>query len=118
MEGDGGMEPEVGVGLGVEGDDFADGGIGLGPEVIALVDQEMGTVAGDGKVAGEQCAGVEGFEFVSEVEGDGVGAIALGEGKSGGVVPPLVQGLPDGGGVEGGNGIAEESGAEGAAGEA
>ena len=42
----------------------------------------------------------------------------MGDGKSGGVVPPLVQGFPDGGGVGGGDGFAEKSGAEGAAGEA
>ncbi len=118
VEGHGGVEPEVGVGFCVEGDDFADGGIGLDPEIVALVDQEMEAVSGDGEVAGEEGGGVEGIEFAGETEGDGVGAIGLGQGKSGGVVPPLVHGFAQWGRVEGHYRLAEQSGAEGAAGEA
>lgn len=106
----------MGVGLGVDFDDFQDVGVGFDPAVGGEVSQDVGAVGGDGEVAGEE--GVGGCVFERERGGEfgGLALIAFEHVAGGGVVPPEPEGLAGELRVEGAEGFAgvgiDEGGAE------
>ncbi len=77
MEADADVEPEIGVGLRIQGDHFLMAGVGLNPAVLSEIDDEVDAVVGDGEVAREQGAGDELFEGAFDWQRLGETAVAL-----------------------------------------